>query len=267
MIHEYVLWLLDVISLSATAFVVLFSSPPKNFFTIHPLLASTKWHWIVQSISIVLLYTAVAAVYLNKIQGGKPHFTTWHGCCGLLSVLFATTQILAGFWLDWSLWPIRRWLSFCKARLSHMYSAVCLLIMTSITAVLGLQSQWFELQLSRWVPDHAVSAVSSLLSAMVFSGLIRVWLQVKRVGVSPSLQSSPQNPSMGQSEEHERHDTRISVYYILPMLAVMLTLDFQPNYAIDFCCMSPLYFLFMFRYLIFHPIFFSGVTFNPFTFD
>ncbi|KAF7253074.1 hypothetical protein EG68_08603 [Paragonimus skrjabini miyazakii] len=137
-----------------------------------------KWHWVIQCTASVLLILGGAAVYVNKIRSGKSHFTTWHGLCGLLTLVYVVMQLLAGFVLHWRLWPIRL-LTYNQASLFHVYSGFGLLILSALAKVLGLQSIWVANKLRGLLPQGCEYVVI-VLSAMVCCSILRIAFQIRR---------------------------------------------------------------------------------------
>ncbi len=42
-------------------------------------------HWLLNTIGILCILTAFAAIYFNKEEKSKSHFTSWHGLIGKLN--------------------------------------------------------------------------------------------------------------------------------------------------------------------------------------
>ncbi|KAF8566476.1 hypothetical protein P879_04321 [Paragonimus westermani] len=145
---------------------------------VRPRTQMIKWHWIVQCTASMLLILGGAAIYVNKNRSGKSHFTTWHGLCGLLTLLYVAMQLLAGFVFHWKLWPIRL-LTHNQASLYHAYSGFGLLILSTLTILLGLQSSWVASKLRGLLP-RGYEYVIIVLSATVCCSIIRIAFQIRR---------------------------------------------------------------------------------------
>ncbi|KAI0080601.1 hypothetical protein K474DRAFT_1589520, partial [Panus rudis PR-1116 ss-1] len=56
---------------------------------------------IVLGFPMIILGTS--AIYYNKVRGGHPHFTTWHGFFGIVTVCLSVVQVILGggsVWFD-----------------------------------------------------------------------------------------------------------------------------------------------------------------------
>jgi len=42
----------------------------------------TNIHWFLNTLGLLSIFAAFAAIYYNKEERGKSHFTTWHGLIG-----------------------------------------------------------------------------------------------------------------------------------------------------------------------------------------
>ncbi|XP_034022364.1 cytochrome b561 domain-containing protein 2 [Thalassophryne amazonica] len=99
-------------------------------------------HWILQYLSVSCALCGLAAIIKNKELSGKPHFTSWHGLLGLITVCVAVVQAVAAIPLIYhSL--VKGW-SLAKLKRYHAASGLVTYLLGSITLLLGLSSEWFS---------------------------------------------------------------------------------------------------------------------------
>ncbi|XP_075688044.1 transmembrane reductase CYB561D2 [Rhinoderma darwinii] len=99
-------------------------------------------HWILQLLSVLCAILGLGIIYYNKSLHGKPHFSTWHGLLGLLTVLWALIQNVGGITL---LYPklAQRW-ALSTRKLYHATSGLLLYLLGCASLFLGMSSLWFS---------------------------------------------------------------------------------------------------------------------------
>lgn len=55
-----------------------------------------QWHWMLQAATLIVAFTGLTVILVNKQMAGKQHFTTWHGLCGIVSCVFLLNQVTGG---------------------------------------------------------------------------------------------------------------------------------------------------------------------------
>ncbi|TPP64080.1 hypothetical protein FGIG_04799 [Fasciola gigantica] len=203
-------WLLDLVPSLLVVTVTAFVLPPRTLFDWHPLLvvvggmlimpwairaldrdmswmthkqraSKIQWHWILQLAGTVCIALGATAVFMNKNFYGKPHFATWHGLMGLITVVFAILVTCAGFGIHWKFWPIGRLVNYGTARATHMYFGLGSILLGGVTTGLGLCSHWFNRQISSRVGERAVLGVTILFFVFALFPALRIMLQVFRI--------------------------------------------------------------------------------------
>ncbi|KAF8558487.1 hypothetical protein OG21DRAFT_1595374 [Imleria badia] len=107
-------------------------------------------------IGVPLILAGALAVFVHKDSHGAPHFTTWHGTFGLISVAWIVVQALVGGSTVW--FGGAAWGGGMKAKLMwkyHRLSGYVLFPTLLFTAYLG--GGW-----SDWVTSHSDSFVRLL---------------------------------------------------------------------------------------------------------
>lgn len=105
-------------------------------------------HASFQSIALLVFLIGASVIVYNKISHNAPNFTSWHGRCGLVTLLLILSQatvgalslfapsLLGGESQAKSLWKY------------HRMGGYITLTLAVLTAFLGTQSDWMKL------PDH-----------------------------------------------------------------------------------------------------------------
>ncbi|XP_068999741.1 transmembrane reductase CYB561D2 [Embiotoca jacksoni] len=175
-----------------TVFIALLSRPGASWFSWHPFLMTLafclfmteaillfsphgspikrlahktkgRFHWTLQCLCAVCAVLGLAAISYNKHLNGKPHFTSWHGQLGLLTVCGVGVQSVAAVPLiyhslakGWSLAKLKRW---------HAVSGLVTYLLGSASLLLGLCSAWFTASVREYT--WYLSALCPALSALI----------------------------------------------------------------------------------------------------
>lgn len=160
-----------------TEAILLFSphgSPIKRFS--HK--TKGRVHWILQCLSVSCAVLGVAAICYNKHLHGKPHFTSWHGLLGLLTVCVVGLQSVAAVPLIYH--SLAKGWSLAKLKRYHAASGLITYLFGSASLLLGLSSGWFTAS----VREHTwyLSALCPALTALVMmSQVTSAYLAKKRL--------------------------------------------------------------------------------------
>ncbi|XP_063797440.1 transmembrane reductase CYB561D2 [Pseudophryne corroboree] len=142
---------------------ILVFSPDSSLLRSFSRTARVRAHWLLQLLSALCAGLGLCAIYYNKALHGKPHFVTWHGLLGLLTVMWALIQNLGGITL---LYPklVQRW-TLATRKLYHATSGLLAYLLGCISLLLGMCSLWFT---------ASVTGVSWYLCALcpVLTGLV-----------------------------------------------------------------------------------------------
>ena len=84
----------------------------------------------------------VAVIYYNKILNNKPHFTSWHGLIGVITIAFFVSQALGGVFV---LYPAAAFGFLAKSSIKkyHILCGCVLALLGYVSFLLGLYSNWF----------------------------------------------------------------------------------------------------------------------------
>ena len=136
-------------------------------------------HWLLNTLGIVSILTAYAAIYMNKEDADKPHLTTWHGIIGLITIIYTSVQYVAGYNLTVFYQLVSRFIPYRQLATYHATSGTVLFVLACSSMCLGINSNWFSSQTSFfvWYLTFAVTAMFGLV----------VTNQVKAKYVDPKL--------------------------------------------------------------------------------
>ncbi|XP_056381109.1 transmembrane reductase CYB561D2 isoform X2 [Hyla sarda] len=121
---------------------ILVFSPDSSLLRSFSRKARVQAHWILQLLSCVCAILGLGTIYYNKILHEKPHFSTWHGLIGLLTILWALIQNVGGITL---LYPklVQRW-TLSTRKLYHATSGLLGYLLGCSSLFLGMCSLWFS---------------------------------------------------------------------------------------------------------------------------
>ncbi|GAA6221873.1 cytochrome b561 domain-containing protein 2 [Lates japonicus] len=149
-------------SLFMTEAILLFSphgSPIKRF----PHKTKGRVHWILQCLCLSCAVLGLAAISYNKHLNGKPHFTSWHGLLGLLTVCVVGLQSLAAVPLIYH--SLAKGWSLAKLKRYHAASGLVTYLLGSVSLLLGLCSTWFTAAVMEYT--WYLSVLCPALSALI----------------------------------------------------------------------------------------------------
>jgi len=81
-------------------------------------------------------------IYYNKLVNDKPHFTSWHGLLGVITVVYILLQCCGGLNLLYPQTAVR-FMRLISLKQLHATSALMLYTLAIVTLVTGMLSRWF----------------------------------------------------------------------------------------------------------------------------
>lgn len=142
---------------------VLLFSPHGSPIRKYPHKTKGRVHWLLQCLCVCCAALGLAAIVYNKHLNGKPHFTSWHGLLGLLTVCAAGAQSLAAVPLIYH--SLAKGWSLAKLKRYHGASGLVTYLLGSGSLLLGLCSTWFTGSVgeSAWYLSALAPALSTLV--------------------------------------------------------------------------------------------------------
>lgn len=160
-----------------TEAILLFSpqgSPIKKL----PHKTKGRVHWILQSLTVSCAILGVAAIAYNKHLNGKPHFTSWHGLVGLLTVLVVVLQSVAAAPLIYH--SLAKGWSLAKLKRYHAASGLVTYLLGSVSLLLGLSSAWFTAAVGGY-PWYLLALCPVLTALVVMKQVTNAYVAKKRL--------------------------------------------------------------------------------------
>lgn len=131
-----------------------------------------KVHWILQTLAAAFGGAGFAVIFVSKNVNDKPHFVTWHGTLGLITMIYVAVQCLAGTVVMNPAWAPSIKLS--QLKLYHATSGLCLYTLACTTIVLGLYSNWFMRNV-RGTSWYACIGVVAILILAVMNQIVTAY--------------------------------------------------------------------------------------------
>ncbi|XP_022101189.1 cytochrome b561 domain-containing protein 2-like [Acanthaster planci] len=153
---------------------ILFFSPDSNLVPKATRKMKVTYHWITNTTAVLCALAGLAIIVVNKERYGKPHFTSWHGLCGICTVVYTCLQATAGSTL---LYP-KLTAGLAKPadlKLYHATSGLVLFTLACTTLTLGLFTNWF------WSTAHGTAwyfciATVAWLSLVIMNQVTQAYL-------------------------------------------------------------------------------------------
>lgn len=97
-------------------------------------------HWVTQALALVLITIAQAAIYAQKSEKGRSHFTTLHGIIGLITYLMTVVSSLGGVFTLYS-YQLRAFLRPITIKIIHTLIGILTYLMGVATIGTGIFSK------------------------------------------------------------------------------------------------------------------------------
>ncbi|MCJ8744166.1 hypothetical protein PDJAM_G00115470 [Pangasius djambal] len=190
-----------------TVFVAILAKPGSSLFSWHPLLMTlafsffmteailvfsphsspvgklkhqvkSRLHWILQCSCASCAVVGLGTIFYNKHVNGKPHFSTWHGLMGVVTVCVVVLQSLAALPLIYH--KLAKGWSLAKLKRYHAAAGLVTYLLGSASLLLGTCSAWFTSSVggNAWYVTALCPAVSALT---IMSQVTNAYMAKKRL--------------------------------------------------------------------------------------
>ena len=154
-------------------------------------------HHILQVFAIICSLLGFAAIFYNKVLNDKPHFTSWHGLLGVITICSIPLAAVGGNIIKYQflrqLLNIK--LSLGALKIYHATGGLIVFTLVMFTMMLGLYSNWFVNAVPGYM-WYACAMCISFMAVVVMNQVTQEYLPRTR-GQAPV--SAPAQPSRGQS--------------------------------------------------------------------
>ncbi|TNN84329.1 Cytochrome b561 domain-containing protein 2 [Liparis tanakae] len=151
-----------VLSRPGTKAILIFS-PYGSLLKKFPHKTKGRVHWFLQVLCVSCAVLGLAAIFYNKHLNGKPHFTSWHGLLGLLTVCAVGLQSVAALPLVYH--SLAKGWSLAKLKRYHTATGLVTYLLGSASLLLGLSSAWFTGSVGEY--SWYLSALCCALNALI----------------------------------------------------------------------------------------------------
>ncbi|KAI5607135.1 cytochrome b561 family, member D2 [Silurus asotus] len=101
----------------------------------------SRLHWVLQSCCMSCAVLGLGAIFYNKHVNAKPHFSTWHGLVGVVTVCVVVLQSVAALPLIYH--RLAKGWSLAKLKRYHAAAGLVTYLLGSGSLLLGSCSVWF----------------------------------------------------------------------------------------------------------------------------
>jgi cytochrome b-561 domain-containing protein 2 len=163
-------------------------------------------HQVLNMAAVVCAILGFTVIYYNKSINDKPHFTTWHGLLGLITVIYITAQSLGGDVVKYE-W-LRRILgvrmSLGKLKIYHATSGLVAFTLVVTTMMLALYSTWFTSQVG-WVLWLLCNGSVSFMAVIIMNQVVTEYLpKTQRQTVAAPLPTKKTSQKSGSSRKNKK---------------------------------------------------------------
>ncbi|XP_026993190.1 transmembrane reductase CYB561D2 isoform X1 [Tachysurus fulvidraco] len=138
----------------------------------------SRLHWILQCSCSSCALVGLGTIFYNKHMTGKPHFSTWHGLLGLITVCVVLLQSAAALPLIYH--KLAKGWSLAKLKRYHAAAGLVTYLLGSASLLLGVCSAWFTSSVggTAWY----ITALCPALSALtIMSQVTNAYMAKKRL--------------------------------------------------------------------------------------
>ncbi|XP_041046744.1 cytochrome b561 domain-containing protein 2 isoform X2 [Carcharodon carcharias] len=156
---------------------LLLFSPETSLIMSYSRKIKVRAHWLLQGLASTCAILGLAIISFNKYLNDKPHFTSWHGLVGLVTVLYICMQSIGGVSL---LYPkLMNW-SLSKLKLYHATSGLVGYLLGCTSLLLGMCSTWFT-ETVTGITWYLAVCCPVLLALVIMNQISNAYLKKKRM--------------------------------------------------------------------------------------
>ncbi|GCB62824.1 hypothetical protein scyTo_0013120 [Scyliorhinus torazame] len=166
-----------VFSFIMTQAILLFS-PETSLILSYSRKIKVRVHWLLQGLTTMCAILGLTIISYNKYLNDKPHFTSWHGLVGLVTVFYICMQSIGGVSL---LYPklMGNW-SLSKLKLYHATSGLVGYLLGCTSLLLGMCSSWFT-ETVNGISWYIAVCCPALLALVLMNQISSAYLKRKRM--------------------------------------------------------------------------------------
>lgn len=100
-------------------------------------------HWVLQATAVTCACLGFMVIFYNKYLWEKPHFATWHGLFGVITVSYIGLQSVGGSFVKYEFLRSLIKIRLADLKLYHATSGLIAFTLVTVTLMLALYSNWF----------------------------------------------------------------------------------------------------------------------------
>ena len=139
-----------------------------------------KVHWILQASAVTCASLGFLAIFYNKYIHDKPHFTTWHGLFGVITVAYILVQSVGGSFVKYEFLRSLIKIRLADLKLYHATSGIVAFTLVTFTLMLAMYSSWFTSNVNEYLWYACVMAIS-FMAVIIMNQITSEYLPKTRV--------------------------------------------------------------------------------------
>ncbi|XP_046840450.1 transmembrane reductase CYB561D2-like [Xenia sp. Carnegie-2017] len=160
---------------------ILIFSKNSNLFPNATQAVKVRCHWILQILATSCAVGGFLVIFINKNRSNKPHFISWHGILGAITMFLTCIQTSMGTGLLYPKLPLFNTLKLVTLKRLHALSGALFFILSCLVIFLSLYSNWFVRKAGLYTLSWWTCAVCIIMLAVFVNNQIaQVYLFKKK---------------------------------------------------------------------------------------
>jgi len=189
---------------------ILIFSPESSLLLSYSRAVKANIHGYVMALSAILALGGFLIIYYNKNIHEKPHFTSWHGFFGVVTLGYISLQVCGGIFLKYNgilsnMLKIR--IRLVDLKLYHATSGLVAFTLVCTTVLLGLWSDWF-VDLTHYMVWYICFACLSCISMAIMLQITTAYLPKSKQPLTLVNTYSGRQPAASGSQRSQKQKKR-----------------------------------------------------------
>ena len=137
-------------------------------------------HWVLQATAVICAILGFVVIFYNKYINDKPHFTTWHGLFGVITVIYIVIQSIGGSFVKYQFLRSLIRMRLADLKLYHATSGLIAFTLVTFTLMLAMYSIWFTSNVNEILWYACVMSVS-FIAVIIMNQITSEYLPKTRV--------------------------------------------------------------------------------------
>lgn len=136
-------------------------------------------HWVLQATAVTCALLGFMVIFYNKYRHDKPHFTSWHGTFGVITVSYIVMQSIGGSFVKYEFLRSLIKMRLADLKLYHATSGLIAFTLVTATLMLAMYSTWFTSSVDD-VLWYGCAAAVSFMAVIVMNQITSEYLPKTR---------------------------------------------------------------------------------------